>query len=112
MEFRQYILTITPTKLNEALGINLKTTDFSVHLSGFSPAVDMYNVLVEGAPPLSRAATAASRTLECPGLHHRVRTASRLKEVRPRFDLWDAVPGLCAQGIDVFGVPVLAAGQP
>jgi len=39
----------------------------------------------------------------------RVRTASRLKEVRPRFDLWEAVPGLCAQGIDVFGVLVLGS---
>jgi translocation and assembly module TamB len=49
--FRQYLLRIAHTKLSEAVGIELKMRDFSVHLSGLSPAVDMYDVVIDGAPP-------------------------------------------------------------
>lgn len=49
--FRQYMLRVAETKLNEAVGINLRMRDFAVHLSGTSPAVDMYDVTVDGAPP-------------------------------------------------------------
>jgi translocation and assembly module TamB len=49
--FRQYLLRIAHTRLSEAVGIQLKMRDFSVHLSGLSPAVDMYDVVIEGAPP-------------------------------------------------------------
>ena len=51
--FRQYLLPIAHTKLSEAAGIELKMRDFSVHLSSFysSPAVDMYDVVIDGAPP-------------------------------------------------------------
>jgi translocation and assembly module TamB len=49
--FRQYVLRIAHTKLSEAVGIELRMRDFSVHLSGFSPAVDMYDVVIDGAPP-------------------------------------------------------------
>ena len=50
-EFRQYLLRIAHTKLNEAAGVDLKMKDFSVHLSGLAPAVDMYDVVIESAPP-------------------------------------------------------------
>ena len=50
-EFRQYLLRIAHTKLSETVGIQLKMRDFSVHLSGLSPAVDMYDVVIDGAPP-------------------------------------------------------------
>lgn len=49
--FRQYVLRIAQTKLSEAMGAELKMRDFSVHLSGLSPSVDMYEVVVDGAAP-------------------------------------------------------------
>jgi translocation and assembly module TamB len=49
--FRQYVLRIAHTKLSEAMGVDLKMRDFSVHLSGLSPSVDMYDVVVDGAAP-------------------------------------------------------------
>jgi len=49
--FRQYLLRIAQTRLTEATGLDLKMRDFSVHLSGISPAVDMYDVVIDGAPP-------------------------------------------------------------
>jgi translocation and assembly module TamB len=49
--FRQYLLRIAHTKLSEAAGVELKMRDFSVHLSGLSPAVDMYDVVIDGALP-------------------------------------------------------------
>lgn len=49
--FRQYLLRIAHTKLSETVGIQLKMRDFSIHLSGLSPAVDMYDVVIDGAPP-------------------------------------------------------------
>ena len=49
--FRQYLLRIAQTKLDEAVGVRLRMRDFSVHLSGVTPAVDMYDVVIDGAPP-------------------------------------------------------------
>ena len=49
--FRQYLLRIAHTKLNEAAGVDLRIRDFSVHWSGISPSVDMYNVAVNGEAP-------------------------------------------------------------
>jgi len=49
--FRQYLLRIAHSKLSEAVGIELRIRDFSVHWSGMSPAVDMYDVVVNGAAP-------------------------------------------------------------
>ena len=49
--FRQYLLRIAHTKLSDAVGIQLRMRDFSVHLSGISPAVDMYDVVIDSAPP-------------------------------------------------------------
>jgi translocation and assembly module TamB len=50
-QFRQYLLGIARTKLNEATGVELRMRDFSLHLSGLSPSVDMYGVVIDGAPP-------------------------------------------------------------
>src|SRR5262249_20602726 len=49
--FRQYLLQVVYTKLREASGVELRMRDFAVHLSGVSPAVDMYDVVIDGAPP-------------------------------------------------------------
>jgi len=49
--FRQYLLRIAQTKLNETVGLQLKMRDFSVHLSGVNPAVDMYDIVIDSAPP-------------------------------------------------------------
>jgi translocation and assembly module TamB len=49
--FRQYLLHIADSKLTEAAGVELHVRDFSVHFSGISPAADLYDVVVEGAPP-------------------------------------------------------------
>jgi translocation and assembly module TamB len=49
--FRQYVLRIARTKLSEAMEVDLRMSDFSVHLSGLSPSVDMYDVVVDGAAP-------------------------------------------------------------
>jgi translocation and assembly module TamB len=49
--FRQHVLRIARTKLNEATGVEFRMRDFSVHLSGLSPSVDMYDVVIDGAPP-------------------------------------------------------------
>jgi translocation and assembly module TamB len=49
--FRQYLLQIAHSQLSEAAGVELRVRDFSVHWSGISPAVDMYDVVVEGAAP-------------------------------------------------------------
>src|SRR6516162_4750392 len=49
--FHPYVLRIARKKLNAATGVELRIRDFSVHLSGLSPSVDMYDVVIEGAPP-------------------------------------------------------------
>ncbi len=49
--FRQYLLRIAHARVSEAIGAPLKIREFSLHLSGFSPSVDMYDVVVEGAAP-------------------------------------------------------------
>jgi translocation and assembly module TamB len=49
--FRQYLLGVAHTKLSESAGIDLRMRDFSLHLSRLTPSVDMYDVVLEGAPP-------------------------------------------------------------
>src|SRR5262249_43853253 len=49
--FRQYMLRTARTKLKEAPGVELRMRVFSLHLSGLSPSVDMYDVAIDGAPP-------------------------------------------------------------
>jgi translocation and assembly module TamB len=49
--FRQYLLRIAHTKLSEVAGVDLRLRDFSVHWSGISPSVDMYDVVINGEAP-------------------------------------------------------------
>jgi len=49
--FRQYLLRVARAKLTETVGLDVRMRDFSVHLSGLAPAVDMYDVAIEGAAP-------------------------------------------------------------
>ena len=49
--FRQYLLRIVHTKLSEAAGTDLRIRDFSVHWTGTSPSVDLYDVVINGAVP-------------------------------------------------------------
>jgi translocation and assembly module TamB len=49
--FRQYLLRIAQAKLAEATGVQLEVRDFSIHLSGWTPALDLYDVAIDGAPP-------------------------------------------------------------
>jgi translocation and assembly module TamB len=49
--FRQYLLRVTHQRLTDALGTELRMRDFGFHLSGFSPTVDMYDVVIDGAAP-------------------------------------------------------------
>lgn len=58
--FRQYLLGIAYTRVSQAAGVELRMRDFSVHLSGLSPTVDMFDVEIAGAapyqtPPLAKA---------------------------------------------------------
>jgi translocation and assembly module TamB len=52
--FRQYVLSVVHSRLSKATGIQLRIRDFSVRLSGISPTVDMYGVVIDGAPPYQR----------------------------------------------------------
>jgi translocation and assembly module TamB len=49
--FRQYLLRTAHSQLNEAAGVDLRIRDFSLHWSGISPAVDMYDVVINGQAP-------------------------------------------------------------
>jgi translocation and assembly module TamB len=49
--FRQYLIGMAHQKIVDATGVNLRVRDFSVHLAGISPTVDMDDVVVDGAPP-------------------------------------------------------------
>jgi translocation and assembly module TamB len=49
--FRQYVLRVAQTKLTETIGLDFRMRDFAVHWSGLSPSVDMFDVVIDGAPP-------------------------------------------------------------
>ena len=49
--FHAYMLRIAQQKATAALGSELRVRDFSLHWSGMSPAIDLYDVVVSGAPP-------------------------------------------------------------
>jgi len=49
--FRLYVLRIAHQRILDAVGVNLRLRDFSLHLSGLNPTVDLYDVVVESAPP-------------------------------------------------------------
>src|SRR5262245_46819271 len=52
--FRQYLLRVALAKINEAVGTELKISNFSVRLSGFSPTLDLYDVVIGGAAPYQK----------------------------------------------------------
>ena len=49
--FHQYVLRTAQEKATAALGSNVQFHDYALHWSGMSPALDLYNVSVAGAPP-------------------------------------------------------------
>ncbi len=53
--FRQYVLRIAYRQLAETFGAQVRMRDFTLRLSGFTPTVDMYDVVVDSPPPFSRA---------------------------------------------------------
>src|SRR5262249_17559718 len=53
--FQHYVLKVVHQEILDATGINLQMKDFSLHLDGLSPSVDLYNVVVEAAPPYNDA---------------------------------------------------------
>jgi translocation and assembly module TamB len=52
--FRQYLLRVALAKINAAAGTELKISNFSVRLPGFSPTVDLYDVVIGGAAPYQK----------------------------------------------------------
>jgi translocation and assembly module TamB len=49
--FHNYLLKTAQQKASEALGSQVQMQGFAFHLSGLSPTVDLYGVIVEGAAP-------------------------------------------------------------
>ena len=47
----RYILSAAEKKVTASLGTQVKVGNFSLHFSGVSPTLDLYNVVVYGAPP-------------------------------------------------------------
>jgi len=51
--FHAYVLRTAQQKASEALGSQAQMRDFAVHWSGVSPTIDLYGVVIHGAPPYS-----------------------------------------------------------
>ena len=51
--FHVYALRIAQQKASQALGSGAELRDFDLHLSGLSPTLDLYGVVVHGAAPYS-----------------------------------------------------------
>lgn len=51
--FRMYVLRRAQQSVSDALGSPVQARDFTLHLSGFNPSVDMHDVVVTSAPPYS-----------------------------------------------------------
>jgi translocation and assembly module TamB len=49
--FRQRLLRIADRRISSAMGAEIHIGDFGIHSSGLSPAIDLYSVVVNGAPP-------------------------------------------------------------
>ena len=49
--FHNYLLKTAQQKASEALGSQVQMQGFAFHLSGLSPTVDLYGVIVDGAAP-------------------------------------------------------------
>ena len=51
--FHQYMLRVAQEKTSAALGARVEVGEYALRWSGISPTVDLYNVVVYGAPPYS-----------------------------------------------------------
>ena len=51
--FHVYALRIAQQKASQALGSGVELRDFDLHLSGLSPTLALYGVVVHGAAPYS-----------------------------------------------------------
>jgi len=51
--FHRYLLQTAERQASTALGVRVEARDYTLHWSGISPAVDLYNVVVSGAAPYS-----------------------------------------------------------
>ncbi|MGC2321501.1 MAG: translocation/assembly module TamB domain-containing protein [Terriglobales bacterium] len=51
--FHRYMLRVAKEQASAALGARVEARDYALRWSGVSPAVDLYNVVVYGAPPYS-----------------------------------------------------------
>ena len=47
----RYVLNVAEKKVTASLGTQVKVGNFTLHFSGVSPTLDLYNVVVYGAPP-------------------------------------------------------------
>jgi translocation and assembly module TamB len=57
--FRAYLIRAAHDRVSAALGVQLQVRDFGVHLSSVNPSVDMYDVVISGAPPDGKATVGA-----------------------------------------------------
>lgn len=48
----RYVLRVSQEKATAALGTRVTLRDFGLHFSGISPVLDLYDLLIAGAPPL------------------------------------------------------------
>ena len=49
--FRQYVIRKAVAEVKDIVGADVHVRDFSFHISGLSPMVDMYDVTIDGAAP-------------------------------------------------------------
>ena len=49
--FHRYVLRVAQEKATAAVGTRVDVRDFALHFRGVSPRLDLYNVVVHGAPP-------------------------------------------------------------
>jgi translocation and assembly module TamB len=49
--FHGYLLRVSQQKASEAMGSQVQMRDFAFHWSGLSPTLDLYGVVIHGAPP-------------------------------------------------------------
>lgn len=59
----EYVLRVAQVKASAALGTRVSLRDFELHFSGISPVLDLYDVAIAGAPPLSSPPLAHARRL-------------------------------------------------
>jgi len=51
--FHSYLLRTAQEKASQALGGEVQFSDYSFHWKGMGPSVELYNIVVHGAPPYS-----------------------------------------------------------